>query len=252
MMAAAQRDPRHGRPRDPGAGADPAGTARVQRRCLVTRAPRPKAGLIRFAVSPDGNLLLDLGEKLPGRGLWLTAGRDIVAAALAKGLFSKGARAPVTAPPGLADEIERQLARRCLDLLGFARRAGEVTFGFERVKDWLQSGRAAVLVEALDGSEDGRSKLKPRPEMVRAICLTAEELGSIAGRDRVVHLALADGGLARKFLAEARRLAGFRIGASVPFARTPGAPEARQARPGRAERNEKPDAAVSPVLVDRK
>src|SRR5262249_2013886 len=42
------------------------------RRCAVTRALRPKDQLIRFVLSPDGVVVPDLKEKLPGRGVWLT------------------------------------------------------------------------------------------------------------------------------------------------------------------------------------
>ena len=59
-----------------------------ERRCLVTGEVRPKAALVRFVVSPDGAIVPDIAERLPGRGLWLTARRDIVAAAVAKRLFA--------------------------------------------------------------------------------------------------------------------------------------------------------------------
>ena len=49
-----------------------------ERRCIYTREVAPRDGLIRFAVSPEGEVVPDLEEKLPGRGLWLTARADIV------------------------------------------------------------------------------------------------------------------------------------------------------------------------------
>ena len=44
--------------------------------CALTRARRPKDELIRFVLGPDGTIVPDLKEKLPGRGVWLTAAHD--------------------------------------------------------------------------------------------------------------------------------------------------------------------------------
>lgn len=60
-----------------------------ERSCLITREPQPKAGLIRFVVSPEGLLVADLSGRLPGRGLYVTASKLLVAEALAKRAFSR-------------------------------------------------------------------------------------------------------------------------------------------------------------------
>ena len=56
--------------------------------------------------------------------MWLSAEADVINTAVAKGLFSKAARRKVTAPPDLRDRIEGLLTKRCIDLIGLARRAG--------------------------------------------------------------------------------------------------------------------------------
>jgi len=65
------------------------------RRCLVTGEVRPKSQLIRFVVDPAGRLVPDISERLPGRGLWTGATRDIIATAVKKRLFPRAARATV-------------------------------------------------------------------------------------------------------------------------------------------------------------
>jgi len=55
-----------------------------ERRCVVTGEVQPKAGLVRFVLSPEGVIFPDLAEKLPGRGIWVTANRDLIAKAAAK------------------------------------------------------------------------------------------------------------------------------------------------------------------------
>src|SRR5688572_9647857 len=97
------------------------------RRCLVTRESRDASRLVRFVVDPQGQVRPDVEQRLPGRGMWLSAERDVVNRAVAKNLFARAARAQVRAGPDLAFEVERLLARRALDSLELARRAGQVT-----------------------------------------------------------------------------------------------------------------------------
>ena len=181
-----------------------------ERRCIVTGDVQPKAGLVRFVISPEGQVFPDLAEKLPGRGIWVTADRDAIAKAVKKGLFSRAAKAQVTAADNLADMVEAGLARRVVDLISLARKAGRAVAGFEKVKGWLADGKAKVLLQASDGSERGKGKLWT-PEGGRWFgCLTASELGLAFGRDSVIHGALGAGGLSDRVVEEAAKLSGLR------------------------------------------
>ena len=182
----------------------------AERRCLVTGEVQPKAGLIRFVLGPDSMVVPDLAEKLPGRGFWLTADRVVIERAVAKGLFSRGAKAPAKPPEGLVDLLEAGLARRVVDLVSLGRKSGRAVAGFEKVKDWLAAGKVKVLLQASDGSERGKGKLWT-PEGARWFgCLTASELGLAFGRDHVIHSALSRGGIADKVIRDAGRLNGLR------------------------------------------
>ena len=182
-----------------------------ERRCLVTRETGPKAGLIRFVVGPGDEIVPDLAGKLPGRGLWVTAGADVLAQAVKRGAFSRGAKRPVKAPPDLVARVEAMLAARVVELLALARKAGEALAGFEKVKGALVANEAALLVQASDGSLRGRSELRP-PEGPESLisCLSGHELGLAFGRDSVIHAAVLRGGLSERIRIEASRLAGFR------------------------------------------
>lgn len=181
-----------------------------ERRCIVTGETQPKAGLIRFVAGPDAEVVPDLAEKLPGRGFWVVADRKALDRAASKGLFSRGAKAQVQAPPELLELLEHGLARRVTDTLSLARKAGLAVAGFEKVKDWLAGGKAKVLFQASDGSERGKGKLWT-PEGGRWFgCMTASELGLSFGRDHVIHSALAPGGLTEKLIRDASRLTGLR------------------------------------------
>ncbi len=101
------------------------------RKCIVSGEARPRDRMIRFVACPVGELVPDLDEKLPGRGIWLSAERDMVNTACAKGLFAKAARRVVKVPADLEEVLEGLLVRRCLVLIGLAQRAGDIVQGFE-------------------------------------------------------------------------------------------------------------------------
>jgi hypothetical protein len=184
------------------------------RRCIVTGTVQPKEGMVRFALAPDGTVVPDLEERLPGRGYWVTADRETLVRAVAKNMFTRAARRPVKAAADLPDRVGTLLRQRCLDLLGMARRAGQAVAGFEKVREALKGERAAVLLAASDGAEDGKAKLRglSRGTVPEISLFTASEVGAAMGRDIAVHAALSSGGLAQRFLAECRRLAGLAPG----------------------------------------
>jgi uncharacterized protein len=182
-----------------------------ERRCIATGDVQPKHGLIRFVVGPDAALVPDLREKLPGRGIWVSADRAALDKAVSKNLFARAARQPVVVPEELTDRIEAGMADRVVELLSLARKAGGAVAGYEKVKDWLEKDQAQVLIQASDGSERGKTKLRPPRGDGRFIgCLTARELGLAFGRENVIHGALAAGGLTARVVEEAAKLSGLR------------------------------------------
>lgn len=190
----------------------PAAGRSPHRRCLVTGDVRTKAELLRFVVAPDGLLVADVAGRLPGRGLWLTARRDILARAVQLQLFQRAARRSVRVPGDLLDTVEAQVLRHCLELVGLLRRAGQAVFGFDKAADWLRSGKAALLVAARDGDPRDKARLRAcaAADWPVITVLTAAELGSAVGRERIVHGAIAAGPLGAALLRESRRLAGVR------------------------------------------
>jgi hypothetical protein len=171
--------------------------------------------LIRFVATPDGSVVADLSRKLPGRGLWVAANRADVETAVRKGGFSRSAKTKLNPPADLADQVESQLKLRILAGLGLARRAGDLTWGFEKASSAIASGKAAWLIEAADGAADGRRKLlsvaRRAPNNPRLIgVFSADELGLALGLDNVIHLVLLAGPGARRWTADVERLEGFR------------------------------------------
>ena len=193
---------------------EPGATTSV-RRCIASGELWPKAELIRFVADPEGTVVPDLAERLPGRGLWLSPRREHLERACARNLFARAAKAPLRVPEDLPARVEKLLSRRCLELIGLAKRAGQVVSGYERVASLLASGGVAVLLAAVDTAEDGRRKLRAAaraqvsaPQVVEVF--TAEELGRALGQAARAHVAIAPGGFAERLAMEATRLSGLR------------------------------------------
>ena len=188
------------------------------RRCMVTRESLPKEAMIRFVLDPERVVVPDLAGRLPGRGMWLSARADVLERALKRGAFARAARGTVQLPPDLRARIEDGLKRRLRDLVGFARRGGQAVCGREAVREWMQSGKAGLLVEASDGSANERARLVGNRGFRVVAPLPAEMLGGVFGRDHAVHVAIAPGRLADSIQVEATRLAGMSEGPTPPAA----------------------------------
>lgn len=185
------------------------------RRCIVTGEVRAKSALIRFVAAPDGTVVPDLAERLPGRGMWLSPRPDVIKAACARNAFAKAAKAPLSVPEDLGEQIERLLIRCCIDSLGLARRAGAAVGGFEKAASWIAEGRAGLLLQAADAADDGRRKLRAAaraqdPEVPVIEVFIAQELSRAFGDRAFVHVAVQSGRLADRIRAEADRLGALR------------------------------------------
>lgn len=203
----------------------PAGGS-TERRCIASGRSGPSWDLVRFVADPEGRIVPDLAEKLPGRGAWVSARQDCLERAIKRNLFARSLGRPVVLPADLGDQVRNGLRRRILELIGLCSRAGQVVRGFEKVKACLSAGQAAVLIQAADGAADGRDKLARLalavdPDLPILAPAGAAALGAAIGREQAVHLALRPGRLAEAILRETRRLEGLV---------TDGAPGARDDR----------------------
>lgn len=185
------------------------------RQDLVTRQSLDESRLIRFVAGPDGSVAPDLARKLPGRGMWVEANRASIDAAVKKNLFARSAKAPLKPASDLSDMVERLLLKRCLEQLGLARREGVLISGFEKTAAAIRSGRAAWIIEAQDGSADGRGKIlalakhaSPAPQICGVFGV--DDLSLALGLENAIHAVLLKGGRADRWTLEVERLAGFR------------------------------------------
>ena len=191
----------------------------LERTCIVTRRQATPEAMIRFVRAPDGALAPDIRSRLPGRGVWVTARADVIAEAARKQMFARGLKAKVAAPPSLAEDVDRLLEADCLQMLAMANKSGLVVAGFGKVCAALEKGAVAVLIEAADGSDEGKRKLAQTARRAagetgvsaEAVAIfTSIQLDLALGRTNVIHAALAPGGPTTAFVARCRRLESYR------------------------------------------
>lgn len=189
------------------------------RTCIVTRQTRDPEELIRFVADPAGVVVPDLRQRLPGRGVWVTARRSIVDQAVRKRLFSRGFKSAVTAGDDLAERVEALLEADALSALSMAMKAGLVRTGSFKVEGVLRSGEAMLLLHALDAAQDGVRKLAQaahagesaggRPPVTASV-FTSMQMDLALGGHNVVHAAAIDGGATRALIARIERLQRYR------------------------------------------
>lgn len=211
------------------------GRAGPVRTCIATRTRLPAEEMLRFVVGPDGAVVADLASKLPGRGAWVAARRQAVAAAVAKRAFARAFRTEVRVDPALPDQVERLLETAALAGLSLANKGGAVVAGFTKVEDAIESGTVAALLHACEAATDGVERLdrafarraaaqsgtatavstaaaasRPAAEPMVLRRFTTEQLNFALGRSNVIHAAVLAGPASGGFLARWKRLDGYR------------------------------------------
>ncbi len=194
----------------------------TERLCALTREVRPVADLIRFVVSPDGELVPDTDARAEGRGVWISLGAAHVAEAQKKKAFARSLKAEVKVPDDLSGLTRRRLEERFVSALSLARKAGQLLTGASKVKSAIESGEVLALLTATDGAEDGKKKLAGSlkgytkaaeeagfnpGETPHFELLDSSQMGLALGIENVIHAALIKGGAAQAAVQRAERLA---------------------------------------------
>jgi len=184
-----------------------------ERKCILTGRHDGRDGLIRLALSPDGDVLPDVLARAPGRGAWIGVTRTELDQAITKGKL-KGALArafkgcTLTIPADLSDRIELALRRALADRLGIELRSGMIVLGTEKIAAAARAGVVSFLGHASDAGGDGAGKLAQAWRVGEQaegsgrkgtiLPLDRAALSVALGRDNVVHLALTDAAAAAR------------------------------------------------------
>lgn len=176
-----------------------------QRTCLGCRQVLDQKSLIRFVRAPGGQLLVDLRNRLPGRGAYTCWTRNCLEQAVRRQAFNRSFKqgCEVGDFETLVSQVLSSLRDHMASLIGMARKSAQVVAGGNQVLDELSGSESfGVLIIARDLSENLETKIRSRAGMVEVACdnlFTKAEIGNILGRTEHSAVGLYTGQLADAF-----------------------------------------------------
>ena len=180
-----------------------------ERTCLLTGEAKSADELLRFTLTPDRQVVPDFKKKLPGKGFYITNSRSVLEQAVAKNVFRRFGKHTKVAP-NLGEIVENVLKNRALEAINLARKAGALITGFEKVRENLQKGKVAFVLEATDAGSDGTAKIGAVARDTEILRLfTTDELDKALGRVNTVHAALLKGQMAESVYRQLKKWQNF-------------------------------------------
>lgn len=189
------------------------------RTCIVTGEKKQADELLRFVQGPDGQLVVDIKQNLPGRGCWVTANRTYIERAVAKNAFARALKTKVLVPHDFVGTVEERLASTAIGAVAMARKAGNATSGAMQVDKAVRAGKALAVLHSTQAAPDGVRKIDQArratvhlggPETETFALFDAEQMGLAFGDGNVIHAAVLDGGAGHAALRRIKQLAKFR------------------------------------------
>ena len=175
----------------------------AERTCILSGKSLPRDRLIRFVAGPEGHAVVDLAEKLPGRGAWIELSAESLRRADDRKLLNRRIGAGFGDAEADIKQIARMLRMRAIATAGMARRAGCLVGGSGKLA--AEASGFVGLLAAPDASEREFRRLSSRLAVEwTSRSLDAGELGRIFGRDSLAFVGVRIGRAPK--LAETLRL----------------------------------------------
>ncbi|MEK9935635.1 MAG: DUF448 domain-containing protein [Rhodobiaceae bacterium] len=175
----------------------------AERTCILSGKSLPRDRLIRFVAGPEGHAVVDLAERLPGRGAWIELSAESLRRADDRKLLNRRIGAGFGDAEADIKQIARMLRARAIATAGMARRAGCLVGGSGKLA--AEAVGFVGLLAAPDASEREFRRLSSRLSVEwTSRSLDAGELGRIFGRDSLAFVGVRRGRASK--LAETLRL----------------------------------------------
>jgi predicted RNA-binding protein YlxR (DUF448 family) len=191
------------------------GAEKPQRSCLACRETRDRDRLIRFVLSPQGEVVPDLDAKLPGRGAYTCISAACLAAAVKQRQFSRAFKREVSvpAPDQMTELVARLLRERVMGYIALANKAGKVVAGGSLVGDALKGrNKPGLVLVAQDVSEAIGEKIAAQAAGNGVVCrriMTKDDFGALLGKAPRSALAIKSSGFVAQLLKTIERYRNF-------------------------------------------
>lgn len=182
-----------------------------QRMCIACRKSQDKKELLRFVLAPDGRIVIDYRQHLPGRGTYTCISLDCMALAVKKNSFRRQ-YSQLSVPVEVADlqqQLQRALEQRISGLVKMARKSGQLLSGSNQVLDAFKKKSPPGLVVLADDITDAMGQklagIAQRMKIFSIRLFDKETLGQMLGKDERSVIAVMTGPLATTLLSELHR-----------------------------------------------
>ncbi|OEU62579.1 MAG: hypothetical protein BA870_03900 [Desulfuromonadales bacterium C00003094] len=173
-----------------------------QRSCIACRKVLDQSLLVRYVLSPQGEVLVDYGRKLPGRGGYTCCEVSCLETAVKRKQFERiftGCCVPPTYE-ALKESLVNQVRQRVANLVGMARKSGIVRSGSRLVMTELgRDSELSVVLLSEDLSPTIASKVVSIAENRGVPCHVIFDkgyMGQLMGKGERSVVALRSGPLA--------------------------------------------------------
>lgn len=179
-----------------------------ERSCIACRKTAAKAELLRYVLSPAGEVVLDYNAKLPGRGCYVCADSQCINKAANENGFNRAFKKNVVTPSSkeLICAISEKASGVIVSLLSLSQRSKKLSLGAYAVEADIKSGSLYLVLAMSDISSASEKKWKSAsagkglPFMVLPYI---DHLQTVLGNKKVV--GIKDEGISRRLEIEIDR-----------------------------------------------
>lgn len=182
-----------------------------QRTCVACRQTKDKNQLVRYVVAPDGAVLVDYRQRLPGRGAYTCITAQCLYDAVKRNSFQrcfKGQCRSVDATV-LEQQLTEAVKQKITNLIGMSRKSGQVISGSNAVIEALRKESTfSLIIIAEDISAAIGNKvetLAQRENIYSARLYDKQIIGQMLGKEERSVIAVQAGLLADSLLNELHR-----------------------------------------------
>ena len=130
------------------------------KKCIIKDKFFEKKLMLKLVLSPDGKIILDLNEKLPGKHIWISSERNSLIEAENRNLFSNFFGIKKDENKKILINIISFLKKRIVQRISLARKSSYAICGYEKIKSALFLNKIDLLIQASDGSKKEKNRLK--------------------------------------------------------------------------------------------
>ena len=162
------------------------------RTCILTGEKDETSNLLRFVVSPDGYLIPDLAENLPGRGAYLKSKPEYIKESLKKNKFAKHIKFQKKLSQeevnSFTASIENLLRKRFVEQVSLSRRQGAAIAGAGKLRE-NQSLIGLLIANDASVREAKKIEFLTKPKWTLRD-IPAEALGEAFGLNSIAYVGL--------------------------------------------------------------